>query len=317
MRRVLPTPADTHALGVELAGLLRAGDLVLLSGPLGAGKTALTQGIGAGLGVPGTVTSPTFVLARVHRGGRVPLVHVDAYRLGSVADVDDLDLDASADEAVTVVEWGHGLVEQLADEHLVVELSRADDDVRTAELVPHGPSWTARLAELPDRPQRRRATVRVLLLDDHDRVLLFRDSDTGTTPVSTWWMTPGGGIEDGEDEPTAVVRELAEETGLDVDPAQVLGPVARRRVRHGYSDQVVDQADVFYVVRVPAFDVSVAGHTEDEQRTLLGHRWWTREELASAAEPVWPVLLPELWDLADDPAAWPRELPDVEESTRP
>jgi len=214
VRRVLPTPADTHALGVELAGLLRAGDLVLLSGPLGAGKTALTQGIGAGLGVPGAVTSPTFVLARVHRGGRVPLVHVDAYRLGSVADVDDLDLDASADEAVTVVEWGHGLVEQLADEHLVVELSRADDDVRTAELVPYGPSWTARLAELPDRPQRRRETVRVLLLDDHDRVLLFRDSDTGTTPVSTWWMTPGGGIEDGEDEPTAVVRELAEETGL-------------------------------------------------------------------------------------------------------
>ncbi|MCW2581988.1 MAG: tRNA ((37)-N6)-threonylcarbamoyltransferase complex ATPase subunit type 1 TsaE [Klenkia sp.] len=317
MRRVLPTPADTHAFGVELAALLRPGDLVLLSGPLGAGKTALTQGIGAGLGVPGAVTSPTFVLARVHRGGRVPLVHVDAYRLGSVADDDDLDLDASADEAVTVVEWGHGLVEQLADEHLVVELSRAEDDVRTAELVPHGASWTARLAALPDRPVRRRATVRVLLLDDHDRVLLLRDSDTGTTPVSTWWMTPGGGIEDGEDELTAVVRELAEETGLVVAPGQVQGPIARRRVRHGYSDQVVDQVDAFYVVRVPAFDVSVAGLTEDEQRTLLGHRWWTREELASASEPVWPVLLPELWDLATDPAAWPRELPDVEESTRP
>ena len=147
MRRehVLPTAADTQALGRALAELLQPGDLVVLAGPLGAGKTALTQGIGAGLGVPGPITSPTFVLARVHRGGRVPLVHVDAYRLGSMADVDDLDLDATAEEAVTVVEWGHGLVEQLADEHLVVELDRRDDDVRTARLVPHGSGWEQRL----------------------------------------------------------------------------------------------------------------------------------------------------------------------------
>jgi tRNA threonylcarbamoyladenosine biosynthesis protein TsaE len=142
---VLPTATDTQALGRALADLLRPGDLVVLAGPLGAGKTALTQGIGAGLGVPGPVTSPTFVLARVHRGGRLPLVHVDAYRLGSMADVDDLDLDATAEEAVTVVEWGHGLVEQLADEHLVVELDRRDDDVRTARLVPAGPGWEQRL----------------------------------------------------------------------------------------------------------------------------------------------------------------------------
>ncbi|GAB3359287.1 tRNA (adenosine(37)-N6)-threonylcarbamoyltransferase complex ATPase subunit type 1 TsaE [Modestobacter lapidis] len=142
---LLATVADTQAFGRALAQLLQAGDLVVLAGPLGAGKTALTQGIGAGLGVPGPVTSPTFVLARVHRGGRVPLVHVDAYRLGSMADVDDLDLDATAGEAVTVVEWGHGLVEQLADEHLVVELDRRDDDVRTARLVPHGPGWEQRL----------------------------------------------------------------------------------------------------------------------------------------------------------------------------
>jgi tRNA threonylcarbamoyladenosine biosynthesis protein TsaE len=142
---VLPTPADTHALGVALAGLVRAGDLVVLVGPLGAGKTALTQGIGAGLGVGEPVTSPTFVIARVHSGGRVPLVHVDAYRLSSVADVDDLDLDASAEESVTVVEWGQGLVEQLADGHLEVRLERAEDDVRTAQLIPHGPGWTERL----------------------------------------------------------------------------------------------------------------------------------------------------------------------------
>lgn len=146
MIRELPTVADTQAFGRELAALLRAGDLVVLAGPLGAGKTALTQGIGAGLGVRGPVTSPTFVLARVHRGGRLPLVHVDAYRLGSMADVDDLDLDATAEEAVTVVEWGHGLVEQLADEHLVVELDRRDDDVRTARLVPVGPGWEQRIA---------------------------------------------------------------------------------------------------------------------------------------------------------------------------
>ncbi len=141
----LRTPEDTEALGERLAAGLGPGDLVVLAGPLGAGKTALTQGIGAGLGVPGPVTSPTFVLARVHRGGRVPLVHVDAYRLGSGADVDDLDLDASAADSVTVVEWGQGLVEQLAVEHLEVRLDRGDDDVRTARLVPHGPGWAGRL----------------------------------------------------------------------------------------------------------------------------------------------------------------------------
>jgi tRNA threonylcarbamoyladenosine biosynthesis protein TsaE len=144
---VLPTPEDTRALGERLAALLRPGDLVVLVGPLGAGKTALTQGIGAGLGVGEPVTSPTFVIARVHHGGRVPLVHVDAYRLGSVADVDDLDLDASAEDSVTVVEWGQGLVEQLADEHLEVRLDRRDDDVRTALLVPHGPGWDERLTD--------------------------------------------------------------------------------------------------------------------------------------------------------------------------
>ena len=142
---VLPTAEDTRALGAELAALLRAGDLVVLVGPLGAGKTALTQGIGAALGVREPVTSPTFVIARVHSGGRLPLVHVDAYRLGSVADVDELDLDVSVASSVTVVEWGQGLVEQLADEHLQVRLDRREDDVRTAELVPYGAGWDGRL----------------------------------------------------------------------------------------------------------------------------------------------------------------------------
>src|SRR5437588_5509875 len=109
----LPTVEDTRDFGRALGRVLRPGDLVVLSGPLGAGKTTLAQGIGAGLGVDGPVLSPTFVIARVHRGGRVPLVHVDAYRLSSVAEVDDLDLDASLEESATVVEWGEGLVEGL------------------------------------------------------------------------------------------------------------------------------------------------------------------------------------------------------------
>jgi tRNA threonylcarbamoyladenosine biosynthesis protein TsaE len=153
----LSTVEDTRAFGRRLAALLRAGDLLLLTGPLGAGKTALVQGIGAGLGVLGAVTSPTFVIARVHRPdparhGGVPLVHADAYRLGDAADpraeIDDLDLDASADDAVTVVEWGVGVVEQLNDEYLAVRIDRLDDDTRVIDLVPHGGDWAARLEKL-------------------------------------------------------------------------------------------------------------------------------------------------------------------------
>jgi tRNA threonylcarbamoyladenosine biosynthesis protein TsaE len=111
-------------LGQRLAALLRPGDLVVLTGPLGAGKTTLVQGIGAGLEVRGPVTSPTFVIARVHPalGTGPALVHADAYRLGSRAEVDDLDLDADVASSVTVVEWGEGLVEDLADSHLEVSI---------------------------------------------------------------------------------------------------------------------------------------------------------------------------------------------------
>jgi tRNA threonylcarbamoyladenosine biosynthesis protein TsaE len=147
----LDTVADTQTFGKRLAGLLRAGDLLLLTGPLGAGKTALAQGIGAGLEVRGAVTSPTFVIARVHPGA-LPLVHADAYRLGTAVDpraeIDDLDLDASADDAVTVVEWGEGLVEQLNDAYLLVRMDRLDDDTRVIDLVPHGGDWADRLEKL-------------------------------------------------------------------------------------------------------------------------------------------------------------------------
>ena len=110
---VVPTAEAMRILGARLALLVRPGDLAVLTGDLGAGKTTLTQGIGTGLGVREMISSPTFVIARVHPSlvGGADLVHVDAYRLGSLAEVDELDLDASLDRSVTVVEWGEGLVE--------------------------------------------------------------------------------------------------------------------------------------------------------------------------------------------------------------
>ena len=124
----VPTADDMRELGRRLADDLVAGDLVVLIGDLGAGKTTLVQGIAAGLGAPGPVLSPTFVIARIYRGGRVPLVHVDAYRLGSRVEVDDLDLDADLADSVTIVEWGEGLVEGLSDDRIVVSISRSPDD---------------------------------------------------------------------------------------------------------------------------------------------------------------------------------------------
>lgn len=140
----VPTSADMRALGERIAGLLRAGDLVVLTGELGAGKTTLVQGLGAGLGVQAPVLSPTFVIARVHRDGRLPLVHVDAYRLGSDVEVDDLDLDAELEESVTVVEWGEGLVERLAADRLEVHIVRPgddDDESRRVSLRGVGERW--------------------------------------------------------------------------------------------------------------------------------------------------------------------------------
>lgn len=124
---VVPTADAMRALGERVAAILREGDLVVLSGDLGAGKTTFTQGIGAALGVRSAVTSPTFVIARVHpaTAGGPALVHVDAFRLGSLAEIDDLDLDASLAESITVVEWGRGLVEDLAPAWLEVVITRS------------------------------------------------------------------------------------------------------------------------------------------------------------------------------------------------
>jgi tRNA threonylcarbamoyladenosine biosynthesis protein TsaE len=138
----LPTAADTVAFGARLGKSLRAGDVVVLSGPLGAGKTVLAKGIAQAMEVEGAVTSPTFVLARVHRplrAGTPALVHVDMYRLldhpgaDLLAELDSLDLDTDLDDAVVVVEWGEGLAERLSENHLGIRLERASDtDVRTA-----------------------------------------------------------------------------------------------------------------------------------------------------------------------------------------
>jgi tRNA threonylcarbamoyladenosine biosynthesis protein TsaE len=151
---LLPTAADTLAFGEMLGRRLQPGDLVILSGALGAGKTVLAKGIAAGMGVTGIVMSPTFVIARVHRPahpGGVVLVHVDAYRLSGPLEFDDLDIDTDLTAAAVVVEWGEGRAEQLADDHLLIRLDRREDDARVAELVPSGRGWTARVAAL--RPQ--------------------------------------------------------------------------------------------------------------------------------------------------------------------
>ena len=140
----LPDTDATIELGRRLGGLLRAGDLVVLTGGLGAGKTTLTRGLGEGLGVRGPVTSPTFVIARVHPSlvGGPLLVHADAYRLGGVAELDDLDLDADLETAVTVVEWGAGLAEGLAEDRLEVSLvADPATEERTLEVRTVGSRW--------------------------------------------------------------------------------------------------------------------------------------------------------------------------------
>lgn len=173
------TAAQTHALGARLAGVLEPGDLLVLSGELGAGKTTFTQGLGEGLGVRAGVISPTFVLVRIHpnlpdgpRPGGPDLVHVDAYRLGSAAEIDDIDLENTMDSAVTVVEWGRDRVEHLSESRLEIDLHRAVggavvestpeegevldfdeadvDEPRTIVMRGYGPRW----ADAPDLEQR-------------------------------------------------------------------------------------------------------------------------------------------------------------------
>lgn len=151
---------QTRALGRALGEVLRAGDLIMLSGGLGAGKTTLTQGIGEGMGVRGRVASPTFIVARVHPSqvGGPDLIHADAYRISDLEDLETLDLDSSLADSVTVVEWGEGKTEGMSSERLEIAVVRAtggtagrtggaidlesmDDGERRIELRPHGSRW--------------------------------------------------------------------------------------------------------------------------------------------------------------------------------
>ena len=170
------------------------------------------------------------------------------------------------------------------------------------------------------RPRQQRRTARVLLVDERERILLFADSDPGI-PGSQWWITPGGGIDPGESDLDAAVRELAEETGVRITASELVGPILLRSVVHGYSDIVIDQEDVFFACWVPAFEVSDAGYTEEERLTMTAYHWWTREELAATTEEVWPVDLVQVWAEADERRGReptpPRRGPMVEESTVP
>lgn len=133
-----------HALGMRIGKLLRAGDLVVLVGPLGAGKTTLTRGVGEALGAIGNVSSPTFVIARTHKreGGAAPMVHVDAYRLGSADELDDLDIDFLG--SITIVEWGRGMVDGISENLLEIEIERdhsGASETREVRITGIGPRW--------------------------------------------------------------------------------------------------------------------------------------------------------------------------------
>ncbi|UVJ38500.1 tRNA (adenosine(37)-N6)-threonylcarbamoyltransferase complex ATPase subunit type 1 TsaE [Arthrobacter sp. CJ23] len=182
------TAEQTHALAAALAGVLEPGDLLVLTGELGAGKTTFTQGLGEGLGVRAGIISPTFVLVRIHpnlpdgpRPGGPDLVHVDAYRLGSSAEIDDIDLENTMDSSVTVVEWGRDRVEHLADSRLDIQLHRSvggaagargasqepdavldfdtedDDEPRTIVVRGYGPRWADAPAILGPAPREEEA----------------------------------------------------------------------------------------------------------------------------------------------------------------
>lgn len=196
----------TRALAARLATCLRPGDMIVLDGPLGAGKTTFTQGLGQALGVRGPVASPTFVIARVHpnlRGGP-ELVHVDAYRLGDVFDIDDLDLDSDLDQAITVVEWGRDLVEHLTDSHLLIELRRpgagespagAEDAADTDDVA--GGAESADPADGTEEPR----SLRVVPVGprwDEAAVSALADALTGPSVPGTPAGSPSGSaVDDG------------------------------------------------------------------------------------------------------------------------
>jgi 8-oxo-dGTP pyrophosphatase MutT (NUDIX family) len=166
-----------------------------------------------------------------------------------------------------------------------------------------------------ERPRRSRQTIRVIMID-YDRTLLFEDSDPGV-PEARWWVTPGGGVDPEETTSQAAVREVAEETGYLLAESDLLGPIAFRHVVHGYSDQVIEQDESFFLAMVQPFEVDVSAHSVDEQLTIKQFRWWTHDDLRHTNEWIWPAELVELWSLAGAPESWPIDLGTQEESTVP
>ena len=247
----VPDAEAMRQLGRSLSAQLRAGDLLVLTGELGAGKTTFTQGIGEGLGVRGGVTSPTLVIARVHPSlsDGPSLVHVDAYRLGGIDELDDLDLDTSLDDAVTVVEWGEGIAEGLAESRLEIRIIRAlahadehaDLDPRRVLMTPVGPRWYT--LDVPDtqRPPLAEKVNENLLVDfragaeqelaavapevplallvaEHDgRVLLVHNAR------SQEWELPLADIAEDESAREAAVAQFRDRTGSEPGDVEFVG----------------------------------------------------------------------------------------------
>ena len=261
----VPDAEAMRDLGRELAGQLRAGDLVVLSGELGAGKTTLTQGLGDGLDVRGDITSPTFVIARVHPslGDGPALVHVDAYRLGGIDELDDLDLDTSLDDAVTVVEWGEGIAEGLAESRLELRIIRAlahtdehvDLDPRRVLMTPVGPRWydldvpdsqRPPLAEKPDETllvdfwrcaedellelDRDVPLTMSMLVPEHDgRVLLVHN------PRTAEWELPLARLTPHESPRRSIIDQFRTATGCDPGDVELAGVAT---VQHGHQRRI-------------------------------------------------------------------------------
>ena len=180
-----------------------------------------------------------------------------------------------------------------------------------------GPFRTRRYVPVPpaERRRRSRSGARVIVTDG-SHVLLMADTDPGV-PGSRWWVTPGGGIDAGETPRQAAVRELAEETGLLIEPDDLLGPVAVRDVVHGYSDQVLHQHESFFVLHTARFEATPLGLTEGEKLTMAGYAWQPTSQLDRLPEPVWPSGIGDLIAAASAPGSWPLDLGEVEESTVP
>ena len=306
----VPDPDAMRELGRSLAGQLRAGDLLVLSGELGAGKTTFTQGVGDGLGVRGDVTSPTFVIARVHPslGAGPPLVHVDAYRLGGIDELDDLDLDTSLEDAVTVVEWGEGIAEGLAESRLEIRIIRAlahqdehaDLDPRRVLMTPIGPRWYEMEVPSTHRPPLAEKLNENLLLDfrrcpeeelddldpyiplqlsvivaEHDgRVLLVHNMRR------LEWELPVADIEDVESARAAAVRAFREETGSEPGEVEFFG-VATVQLGH---ERSIEYAAIY---RTALTELSEFDAHEDVDKLA----WWdvVRDyEVCRRSTNTWP-----------------------------